>query len=148
MHCYYLPVTQCDGLGGITLTIPTLGGQIITSAVGPTREVAETRLRSLISQTLAARVEEGLDPFALLVHGKSRSGNLDFDEVDLFPIVLRLYRRERGITQADMANLMGITQAAYSKLEQFGANPTLRTVVRLQQALGKPMIRFLIGESG
>lgn len=145
MLCYHLPVTQRKGKDGITLTVRTRGGRIIATAGGPTRADAEKRLRQFINEVLVGRVEDGLNPLSLLRHGEPGPGAVNFDELDLYPIVLRSFRRDSGITQAAMAERMGVTQAAYSKLEQVGANPTLGTIRRLQRALGKPMIRFLVG---
>lgn len=142
MHCYYLPVTQHDAEDGITLTARTPGGRIFASAGGPTRGDAEERLKLFVNETLAGRVEDGLDPFSLLRTGEPSNGALILTEQDLFPIVLRKLRRESGLTQVEMAKRMNGTQSAYSKLEQFGINPTLETIHKVQAALGRPILHY------
>jgi DNA-binding XRE family transcriptional regulator len=142
MHCYHLPVTQHVGEDGITLTARTPGGRIFASAGGPTREDAEDRLKLFINETLAGRVEDGLDPFSMLRLGEPSKGDLTLTEKDLFPIVLRKLRRESGLTQVEMAKRMDQTQSAYSKLEQFGINPSLATIHKVQEALGRPILHY------
>jgi transcriptional regulator with XRE-family HTH domain len=44
-------------------------------------------------------------------------------------------RRERGLTQAGLAELTGIDQSDISRIEAGNANPTLRTLARLGAAL-------------
>ena len=49
--------------------------------------------------------------------------------------------RPRGAS-ADVAARLGLTQQAYQKLETPGANPTLATILRLEQALGVALLRL------
>ncbi len=49
---------------------------------------------------------------------------------------LRDYRRARKMTQTDLAELMGTTQAAVSLLESGAANPQADTIEALADALG------------
>ena len=45
-------------------------------------------------------------------------------------------RKANGLTQKQLAEKTGITQSDISKLENVGANPSLRTLRRLAAALG------------
>lgn len=45
-------------------------------------------------------------------------------------------RRESGLTQKQLAEKTGITQADISRLEKGGANPSLRTLQRLAAGMG------------
>ena len=48
-------------------------------------------------------------------------------------------RRETGITQKELSERTGITQGDISKLENGSANPSLRTLRRLAEGLGKSL---------
>lgn len=45
-------------------------------------------------------------------------------------------RQERNITQKELAEITGITQADISRLENGNANPSLNTLKRLAEGLG------------
>ena len=52
-------------------------------------------------------------------------------------------RNEKGLTQQELSAITGITQGDISKLENGTANPSLRTLRRLAEGLGKTLvIRF------
>ena len=46
-------------------------------------------------------------------------------------------RHEKGITQKELSELTGIAQGDISKLENGSANPSVRTLERVANALGK-----------
>ena len=46
-------------------------------------------------------------------------------------------RTEMGITQKQLSDLSGITQAEISKIENGNANPSLKTLKKLASAMGK-----------
>lgn len=50
--------------------------------------------------------------------------------------LLREARRSAGLTQADLARRLGVSQAAVAKLERAGANPTVDTLDRALSATG------------
>ena len=53
-------------------------------------------------------------------------------------------RNERHISQQELANITGIDRADISKLENGNANPSLKTMKRLAEGLGKKLeIRFV-----
>lgn len=53
------------------------------------------------------------------------------------PILLRKAREAAGITQAELAERLGVTYQAVQKWERSGSNPTVATVDRVFQALGR-----------
>ena len=58
-------------------------------------------------------------------------------------------RKEMGLTQKQLSELTGITQADISKLENGNANPSLKTLQRLAAAMGKSVkISFVKKEKG
>ena len=48
-------------------------------------------------------------------------------------------RREEGLTQKELSERSGITQADISRLENGNANPSIRTLQRLANAMGKTL---------
>lgn len=52
------------------------------------------------------------------------------------PVMLRWAREDAGLTQAQLADRMGITQQAYQKLERTGGNPSIKTLAKVARALG------------
>jgi transcriptional regulator with XRE-family HTH domain len=55
-------------------------------------------------------------------------------------------RRDRGLATPAAADLLGITQAALSKIESGRAAPSLATLLRLQVVLGLDSIEALLGD--
>ncbi len=49
-------------------------------------------------------------------------------------------RNEKGITQKELSSITGITQSDISKLENGTANPSVRTLQRIAEALGKNLV--------
>lgn len=61
-------------------------------------------------------------------------GGVDFIEVSLsiaFPIELRWKRKELGLSQAEVAERLGISQQSFARLERPSANPRLSTIDKL-----------------
>jgi transcriptional regulator with XRE-family HTH domain len=54
-------------------------------------------------------------------------------------MILREARDDAGITQAELAERLGLSQPAVAALERAGANPTVRTLERALNALGKTL---------
>ena len=48
-------------------------------------------------------------------------------------------RNEEGLTQKDLSERSGIAQGDISKLENGNANPSIRTLQRLANAMGKKL---------
>jgi transcriptional regulator with XRE-family HTH domain len=51
-------------------------------------------------------------------------------------LLLKQARREAGLSQADLARRLGVSQVAVAKLERPGANPTVDTLDRALWAAG------------
>ncbi|MCR5067825.1 MAG: helix-turn-helix transcriptional regulator [Erysipelotrichaceae bacterium] len=49
-------------------------------------------------------------------------------------------RKQTGITQKELSEKTGIAQADISKLENGNANPSLKTLKRLAEGLGKKLV--------
>ncbi len=49
-------------------------------------------------------------------------------------------RRESGLSQQELARRTGITQADISKIENGNANPSIKTLKRLANGLGRKLI--------
>ena len=49
-------------------------------------------------------------------------------------------RNEKGITQKELSSITGITQGDISKLENGTANPSIRTLLRIAEGLGKNLV--------
>ncbi len=49
-------------------------------------------------------------------------------------------RNEKGITQKELSSITGITQSDISKFENGTANPSVRTLQRIADALGKNLV--------
>ena len=50
-----------------------------------------------------------------------------------------LARKEKNLTQKELSQLTGITQADLSKIENGNANPSLNTLLKLAKGLGKKL---------
>ena len=49
-------------------------------------------------------------------------------------------RKDKNITQKELADLTGITQGDISKIENGNANPSLKTLKELADAFGKKLV--------
>lgn len=56
--------------------------------------------------------------------------------VNIFCENVRRLRMQRGVTQAEMANRLGVTQATYSRLESGVRTPDLPVLGNIAEALG------------
>lgn len=61
---------------------------------------------------------------------------LDGTLTRLFALNLRAIRRQKSLTQAQVAERLGVTQATYSRYEAGENSPTLTTVQAVAVALG------------
>ena len=58
---------------------------------------------------------------------------------DGVPNRLKLARVERNLTQAELADLVGVTRQTIGLIEGGGYNPTLNLCIRLAQVTGKTL---------
>ena len=61
----------------------------------------------------------------------------EYDELEPEFAIIVDARKEMGLTQKQLSELTGITQADISKLENGNANPSIKTLQRLAAAMGK-----------
>ena len=69
------------------------------------------------------------------------------DVLKSFSLRLKGLRKERGLTQEDMADLMGMTDRNYQRFEYGKVNVTARTLIFLADFFGVTT-DYLLGRSG
>jgi transcriptional regulator with XRE-family HTH domain len=69
------------------------------------------------------------------------------DYAQIFGARLRELRTAAGLTQRELAKLSGTSSAAISNFEAGNNAPTLRTLVRLADALGRDVTELVKGVS-
>jgi transcriptional regulator with XRE-family HTH domain len=65
-----------------------------------------------------------------------------FTPLELIPIRLRLLRARHGLSQAQVADRLAMTQQAYAKLERPGANLQLKTIQQVESALNEELLQL------
>jgi len=110
---------------------------------GVTLDSAVKRLRESVFASLSTDASDGNDHTASLHRTPKGDDFLLLTAHDLLPIHIRLIRSMRRLKQAEVAERMGISQQAYSRLEQAGANPTLALVARLETALQQEILQMV-----
>jgi DNA-binding XRE family transcriptional regulator len=111
-------------------------GELFGVGAGGSEQSAVAALRDYVLESLLGAANDGADFLGDFHDRKPAGGHLVLTIQELLPVVLRLQRVRQHVRQADMAQRLGMTQQAYAKLERPGANPTLNTLVRLEEALG------------
>lgn len=103
---------------------------------GSTKEKAIANAREALNGWLAANCDHHLE---IPEPKPNRSKAACPVEVDLnvaFAIGLRRLRKNRGLTQAQAARAIGVSQQAYARLESATrANPSLSTLQRISELL-------------
>jgi len=104
---------------------------------------AAGRLREWVLDSLLAAAGDGENRLGdLLGNCPPDQDCLVFGPPDLIPVMIRLLRARRGWRQSEVADRMGISQQAYAKLERPGTNPELQTLMRVERALGAPLLEY------
>ena len=142
MNVLYLPYKLEVDKGIYSLTGEDRLGAAFGAGAGGTREAAERALILDVLSSLETHASAGEDRFGDLHRARPEQPHVAFGPTELLPIRLRLARSRAKLRQADMAVRLGITQQAYAKLERPGANPTLRTLVQAEQALGVTLLNW------
>ena len=143
MSSHFVIFEQKPGDTGVVVIAKTPEGERFAVAHGATIEEALAELRGFVGSSMATLAEGGENPLVVLGHGPEAShpaANMSTRE--LFPIMLRFLRRSLGLTQAEVAERMLVSQPAYAKWELFGANPQMETLDLLERALGAPVLIF------
>jgi len=137
MNNLYLPYGISFDQGSKTFCCEGLDrhGKPFGAGAGPTLEAAERHLREFVFESLLADAADGHGHTSDLYRTPKGDACLRLTTLDLLPIRIRLARTLRRLKQAEVAERMGISQQAYSRLERAGGNPTLGLLVRLEEAL-------------
>lgn len=142
MRTLYLPYETSFDPGSRTHCCEGLDteGRPFGAGSGTTLAQARTRLREAILDALLADANQGNDYTPSLHPSPGDGPFLPFSSLDLLPVHIRLARATRQMKQSEVAQRMGISQQAYSKLEQPGCNPTVSLLTRLETALQREIL--------
>ena len=129
---YFAKVTRQDD--GYLVEFPELPGCLTE---GDTIDDALRNAKEALSGYLYAAVKAGDEIPAPIAH-KGRQYHAVEPDLDVaVPLLLIMARKRKGLTQADVARELKITQQAYRKLEVPGkSNPGIKTLSRLFGKLG------------
>jgi DNA-binding XRE family transcriptional regulator len=144
MKSLYIPYEKAfdDETSTWTLTGKDSHGRDYGVAAGRSVEQAEERLKDWVLDSLAASADDGDDRTGDLTATAPESAAVALMPLDVLPILIRLSRARRHLTQADMAERLGISQQAYSKYERPGANLGLKTVQQVERAIDEELLEF------
>jgi DNA-binding XRE family transcriptional regulator len=144
MYNLYLPyeVTFDDGDGTYCCTGVDRAGKPFGVGSGATPEIAARRLRESVMESLLTDASDGTDYTSDLLRSPKGEDYLLFKPAELLAIRIRLARSIRRLKQSEVAERMGISQQAYSKLERTGSNPTIELLVRLESALQQEVLQL------
>lgn len=105
---------------------------------GETVPEALDHAREALTGVLGALLDRGLPlPDPVSVPAADGVYLVEPEPTVAIPILLRKAREAAGLTQAELANRLGVTYQAVQKWERSGANPTVATIQRVFQALGR-----------
>jgi|MudIll2142460700_1097286.scaffolds.fasta_scaffold275355_2 predicted RNase H-like HicB family nuclease/DNA-binding XRE family transcriptional regulator len=130
---YYARITKQRG-GGYLVEFPDLSGCLTE---GKDLKTALANAREALSGWLFVALKHGDHvPAGRVRHGRGYHRIVPDLDVSV-PLVIRMGRQRRGLTQRQVAAALGISQQAYQRLESPGkSNPTLKTLDRLSGILG------------
>jgi transcriptional regulator with XRE-family HTH domain len=97
--------------------------QLTPSTSAAPRRLGESRLQSAATQPPASTPS-------------SQSGSTRMVDLEELPAALASMRKERGVTQSEVANRMATTQPVIARLESGDGIPNLTTLERFSQAIG------------
>jgi len=103
-------------------------------------ESIEAMAEDALAGWLASNLSRALSPSRPRPHRTVKGS--DFIHVEVPPVLavrleLRWAREDANLTQADLAQSIGISQQQVAKLEGPDANPTLDTLQRVAEGLGR-----------
>jgi DNA-binding XRE family transcriptional regulator len=144
MHNLYLPYEVSFDIESQTYCCTGLDREeeIFGTGSGATVELARQRFREAVFESLLSDASDGNDNTSSLYRTLKGDPCLVLSAVELLPIRIRLARAARRLKQAEVAERMGISQQAYSKLERVGTNPTLALLSRLEIALQQEILQL------
>lgn len=77
---------------------------------------------------------------------RDRANALAREQHEFMAALVQL-REDHGLRQEDVAERLGVTQAAVSKIERYDANPTLSTIRRYALAVGARLRLQVVDDS-
>jgi antitoxin HicB len=139
---YYAHIVKQDD--SYLVEFPELPGCLTE---GSTLEEAKMNAREALSGWLFVAIKNGDDFHPPKIYRGKNYFPVTPDLDVAIPLLIFWARKIRGLTQAQVAKEIGVSQQAYRKLEIPGkSNPTLRTVSKLINVLNLPPC--LISSSG
>ncbi len=131
---YYARITKQND--GYLVEFPELPGCLTE---GTSRQEALENAREALSGWLFVAIKHG-DSIRMPKKHRGQNYYPVAPDIDVsIPLLLLWARKINGLTQAEVAKKIGVTQQAYGKLEIPGkSNPTLKTVSKLISALELP----------
>lgn len=144
MQNHYLPyvVTHDETTRTVTLSGQDVKGELFGTGSGKTVEQAELKLREYILDSLFAAASDGENFIGDIPTSKPHGPFIFFAAQEFFPVRLRLTRASLGLTQSEVAERLGVTQQAYSKLERIGSNPKLSAIHNLEEIFNKDLLAY------
>ncbi len=117
---------------------------------GADREDAVHQAQEALSGVLAALLDRG-DPILEVLTPPTERDDIIWIAPDIrvmVPLWIRQAREASGLTQGELATRLGVTYQAIQKWERPGANPTIGTLQRVADAMGREaMISFRKSEA-
>ena len=144
MKSRYLPFEKAfdEETSTWTLTGKDSEGEDFGVAAASTVERATERLRYWVLDSLVASADDGDDRLGDLYPSAQAGDVITFMPMDLLPIRIRISRARHHLSQADVAERLGISQQAYSKYERPGANLGMRTLQQVERAIDEELLEF------
>ncbi len=130
---YWAKITKQVG-GGYLVEFPDLPGCVTE---GRTTRDALANAHEALSGWLFVALKHGDAIPVGRVRGQRECHRVIPDLDVAVPLTILAARKRRGLTQAQVAKALGVTQQAYRKFETPGkSNPTLKTLERISNVLG------------
>jgi len=104
------------------------------STYGTTRIKAMAAAREALEGWLEAHLVDGRSPPRPAE--RRRGETVDVDPQLSMAVTFRWARQDAGLTQAELARRVGVSQQQIAKLERPGANPSIATLRKVAEALG------------
>ena len=129
---YYAKITK-ESARSYLVEFPELDGCLTE---GSSLDQALTNAKECLEGWLASNCDRNLSIPAAKRRTSKNYYQIEVDLTITFAILLRKVRKEKGLSQLDVAKELGVTQQAYAKLEApFKTNPSLSTIQKLSEAL-------------
>ena len=137
---YRALITYDAADNGYNVAFPDLYGCFTCGdSLDEARIMAKDALNCYLSPVLKER------EFQVLKAGLNAELTTDMEWIEpdfhvAFPFWLRLMREAAGVSQAQLAESLGMKQQSYQRLECSDANPTAKTLFKLQECLGQQIL--------